>query len=265
MASWQKYLKLHQKKFRKEWQLFMVEGKRFSLEALRSNWQVKTAFFDENFQKSDSSPIFSDLLQEKNITPQILSSKDFKKLSITDTPQGILLIMAIPGWYKEAGISLNNIRMALLIEGVRDPGNFGTIIRTADWFGAQLIISSNDCAEVFNPKTLRASMGSVFRVVCIKVADFFKWIKKLKEDNFFLIGTSSHTGLSLHQIKSNYPLAICLGSESEGISPPISKMVDLMARIPQYGKGESLNVAVASGIILNYFASQNYELHPPKK
>jgi TrmH family RNA methyltransferase len=259
MASWQKYLKLHQKKFRKEWQLFMVEGKRFSLEALQSNWQVEAVFFDKSFQQHNSSSIFSDLLQKKNITPQILSSKDFKKLSATENSQGILLIMAIPAWYNESGVSLNNIHMVLLTEGIRDPGNFGTIIRTADWFGAQLIISSNDCAEVFNPKTLRASMGSVFRIVCIKVADLSEWIKKLKDKNFSLIGTSSHTGRLLHHIKSNFPLAICLGSESEGISPSIRKMVDLVARIPQYGKGESLNVAVAAGILLNYLATQSYE------
>lgn len=259
MASWQKYLKLHQKKFRKEWQLFIVEGKRFSLEALQSNWQVETAFFDENFQQLNSSTKFIELLQKKNITPQILSSKDFKKLSATNNPQGILLIMAIPAWYNESGISLNNIRMVLLTEGIRDPGNFGTIIRTADWFGAKLIISSNDCAEVFNPKTLRASMGSVFRVVCIKVADLTEWIKKLKDKNFSLIGTSSHTGQLLHHIKSNFPLAVCLGSESEGISPSISKMVDFVARIPQYGKGESLNVAVAAGILLNYLTTQGYK------
>ncbi len=253
MYSWKHYKKLHQKKYRDEWNLFIVEGARFCREALQSNWSVEAAFVNDNFLNHPSHQIFNNFFHQKQIVPQSLADKEFKKLSMIKNPQGILLVMQIPERYFDVKINRTEMNVVLLLESIRDPGNLGTIIRTADWFGIKLIIASKDCAEFFNPKCLRASMGSIFRVICVEVDELNSWIQKLKKDKFFLVGTSPRTGQQLFNLKVRYPLAICLGSEANGISDNIQKSVDITAYIPKYGEGESLNVAVSAGILMNYF------------
>lgn len=253
MHSWKHYKKLHQKKYRDEWNLFIVEGTRFCLEALQSNWKTEAAFINDNFLYHPSYQIFNNFFHQKQIVPQSLAEKEFKQLSMIQNPQGVLLVMQIPERYFDVKIISTKMNVVLLLESIRDPGNLGTIIRTADWFGIKLIIASSDCAEFFNPKCLRASMGSIFRVKCFEVNELNVWIQKLKNDDFFIVGTSPHTGQPLFRLKVRYPLAICLGGEANGISDNIQKSVDITTYIPKYGEGESLNVAVSAGILMNYF------------
>ena len=255
MRSLKDYLKLKLKKYRQEWGLCIIEGKRLCEEALTSDWTIEAAFISENFANDAYYRTIKKLFSERKITPSILGLSDFKNLADTETPQGILLVMKIP---QQAGIPekiIANADWLLLLESVRDPGNLGTIIRTADWFGVPLILSSSDSVDFYNSKVIRGSMGSIFRVPCVEIQDMKSLLSFLKKRNFTIIGTSPEARLGLDDFTGQPPFAIVLGSEAAGLSDGLSRQINSIIRINRRGDAESLNVAVAAGIILHHFSN----------
>jgi TrmH family RNA methyltransferase len=243
------------KKYRHEWELCIVEGKRLCEEALSSHWTIEAAFISESFI---NNPFYSKLkkkFSDNKITPSILNYSDFKNLAETDNPQGVLFVMRIPSQSQSIDTLISQHKWFILLEGIRDPGNMGTIIRTADWFGIPLIISSSDSVDFFSPKVIRSSMGSIFRVDCIEIQNLNSIITILKEKQYSIIGTSPFASMNLENSVVKPPFVIVLGSEAEGISENLKSSLDTIVKINKYGESESLNVAVAAGIVIHHFSN----------
>jgi TrmH family RNA methyltransferase len=255
MTSWKQYQKLKFKKYRQEWKLFLVEGKRLCQEAINSHWTIESAFIQESFQNDPSFPNFEKIISGKNIHLQILSPANFDKLADTKNPQGILLVMKMRQSTDLLAESWRDQSIILLLDGIRDPGNFGTIIRTADWFGVNFIASSADAVDFYNSKTIRASMGSMFRVNYLEVENLVDFIKILKNNQFTILATSPRSAKTMEQLPITFPVALLLGGEAEGISSALLKLSSDIIQIRKYGQADSLNVAVAAGILLNRFTS----------
>lgn len=249
----QKYVKLLQKKHRAAEKKFIVEGVRICREALISDWPVEIAFVTEYFSRSTAWDEFNQYFRQKRIPFKVLKDSDFKKLSDTQTPQGVLLIMQFRP-EPQRQINLKKARFVLAVESVRDPGNLGTIIRTAEWFGADALYLSDDCVDPFNPKVIRSTMGAIFQIPVLAVPDLYALIRELKANHFYIVVSTVRGDKLLHQAHFRKPVALILGGEAQGVSASVEKSANLSVRIWKFGTSESLNVAVAGGILMNHIA-----------
>ena len=226
---------LHQKKYRKEHGLFIVEGIKSIKEFIQSSYQIHTLFYNsEQYNLLPKLPANINLFEVKNA--------ELDKISTLQTPQGFLALVHIP---KSKVLDLNVLKnqFTLVLDGVQDPGNMGTIIRTADWFGFKNIICSADCVEVFNPKTIQATMGSLARVN-IHEAD----LPALLAENTIPVFGALLDGESIYKTQWGDEGLVILGNEGKGISPEVIKKINKPVTIPRIGEAESLNVAVSAAI-----------------
>ncbi len=253
--SWRKYLPLTKKKGRSEARKFIVEGLRLCREALLSDWKIEAAYVTEEFQRGDHWNEFEEYFRQRGLSYRTIGKQNLRKLADTTTPQGILLIME-EKYPDLERVNLGNKKFILVLQSVRDPGNLGTLVRTADWFGVDLILLSDDCVEPFNPKVIRATMGSIFHFPVLEIDHLQERLKILKKNRFFTLGASLHARKTLNQIRLQKPVALVLGGEAQGLSIEIEKQLDLLVRIWKFGQAESLNVAVAGGIFMNHIANQ---------
>jgi TrmH family RNA methyltransferase len=226
---------LHQKKYRKEHGLFIVEGIKSIKEFIQSSYQIHTIFYNsEQYNLLPKLPANINLFEVKNA--------ELDKISTLQTPQGFLALVHIPK-NKELDLKELKNQFTLVLDGVQDPGNMGTIIRTADWFGFKNIICSADCVEVFNPKTVQATMGSLSRVN-IYEAD----LQALLTANTIPVFGALLDGESIYKTQWGAEGLIILGNEGQGISPEVIKKINKPVTIPRIGEAESLNVAVSAAI-----------------
>jgi len=226
---------LHQKKYRKEHGLFIVEGIKSIKEFFQSSYQIHTIFYNsEQYNLLPKLPANINLFEVKNA--------ELDKISTLQTPQGFLALVHIPKNRELALKALKN-QFTLVLDGVQDPGNMGTIIRTADWFGFKNIICSADCVEVFNPKTVQATMGSLARVD-IYEAD----LPALLEKNTIPVFGALLDGESIYKAQWGAEGLVILGNEGKGISAEVIKKINKPVTIPRIGEAESLNVAVSAAI-----------------
>lgn len=228
---------LQHKKYRQKFDQFIVEGVKNTLELLKSDHiEVKILFVTPKYL--EKYPV----LLEQDGEVEVVDEKTLKKISCLSTPQGILGICQIPT--QSTSLPLNN-KITLMLDGVRNPGNLGTIIRIADWFGIENIIYSPDCVDPFNPKTVQATMGSIGRIKL--------WKKDLttvlQENNTLSTYAATLKGTPLTQIEKLEEGIILIGNESNGINPELLTLIRKEITIPKIGEAESLNAAVATGII----------------
>lgn len=231
---------LEQKKSRTKSGLFLVEGKKGISEVLNSDFQLHSLF---------TTGTEFDASKEKTF---IISEAELKKISQLKTPQAAIAIFEIPEQKDPQLKGLN-----LVLDGVRDPGNLGTIIRLCDWFGIQNLICSSDTVDCFNPKVVQASMGSITRVKIFykDLEEFLAGLNGVPILGTFLEGDNVYT--------SKFPDegVLVLGNEANGISKNIEKLVNQKLSIPQFGTSaetESLNVATATAIFLSEFSRQKF-------
>lgn len=217
---------LREKKFREQYGLFVVEGEKMVNEAIRSSFEVRAVYSEEQVGRSV-----------------------MERISLCSSPSPVLALVEIP----HPGIPPMPEGLCLALDSVRDPGNMGTIIRIADWFGVRRIYCSEDCADVFSPKVVQSSMGSVFRVG-IYSADIVSVCRSFREASLPVYGTLLDGEDIYHAALSGTGLVV-MGNESRGISPLVRAELDFGLRIPSFGKSgaESLNVAVATAVTLSEF------------
>lgn len=256
--SWQNYTHLLTKRGRSKDRRFVVEGVRLCREALLSDWNIVAVFVNEEFQSDTLWDEFDADLDKKGISITILKNANFKKLADTEHPQGMALVIDQPH-FEINKLSLNKIDFLIILQGVRDPGNLGTIIRSADWFGADAVVLSKDCVDLYNPKVVRSTMGSVFHLPVVEVQNLKLLFAKLKERAFSVIATSASAKKDLEVCQIQKPIALFLGGEAEGISPDLMGAADVTVKIRKFGKAESLNVAQAGAIALHYIANQLFD------
>ncbi|MCI9845118.1 TrmH family RNA methyltransferase [Flavobacterium pectinovorum] len=226
---------LHQKKQRFANQLFFAEGIKVIQELLQSNFELEYLFTTQNdFETVEFS---------KRI---LITEQDLKKISALSTPNTCLAVFKIPA---ENPIIDSGLIVAL--DDIRDPGNLGTILRLCDWFGIQQIICSKETVDIYNPKVVQATMGSIARVN-VNYVDLKSFITNAKLPVF---GTFMN-GENIYQSALPQNGIIIMGNEANGISAEIEKIVTSRLTIPRFGKlqkTESLNVATATAIVLSEF------------
>ena len=218
------------RKNRLKHKLFLVEGDKNVLELINSDFDVHTIFANTNWSKLNPTV---------NVT--LVSNKELSKISNQKNPNNVLAIAVI----KESKIS-NERGVVLVLDDISDPGNFGTIIRTCDWFGVTSIICSNNTVDVYNPQVVQCTMGSIFRVKII-YTDLAKYLKNVKS----VIYGTLFDGNNIKEVDFKDDVHIVMGNESNGISKEISNLISEKIKInSKCSKADSLNVAVATSILL---------------
>ncbi len=226
---------LHQKKQRISHQLFFAEGIKVIQELIASKFDLVHLFTTQN-----------DFQEVSNDKKLMITESELKKITALATPNTCLAVFKIPN---EKTILETGLILAL--DSIRDPGNLGTILRLCDWFGIEQIICSKETVDIYNPKVVQATMGSIARVN-LSYIDLEKFINQTQLPVFgtFMDGTNIY--------KTELPQKgiIIMGNEANGISPEIEKLVQTKLSIPRFGtlqKTESLNVATATAIVLSEF------------
>jgi RNA methyltransferase, TrmH family len=228
---------LQVKKYRKQEQCFVVEGTKSVLELLKADFDVIWLAGTESFLKQNEKLV-------RKVTEIV--DADEGELGAAGSFQTNDGALAIARMKPNASFSLTGEEFTLVLDDIRDPGNLGTIIRTADWYGVNHIIASEETADFYNPKVLSATMGSFCRVqVYYTSLESYLIAARKPIYGTFLEGTD------VHELKFNGGGLIIIGNESNGISPSIERLVSQKITIPRYGKAESLNAAIATGIILD--------------
>jgi len=243
---------LNQKKFRQQTGLFIVEGVKGVGEALKNKAEVELLIIEDEHKNQKDLADLARLAKKNKIPGEFCQASAIKKIKTTDTFPGVLALVKQPDIILDDVIK--NTSMILCLDGVRDPGNLGAIIRTADWFGINSMILSSDCAEIYNPKTVRSTMGSIFRIKVWSSPELAASLSKLKKHGFKIFGLDL-SGSDLAKIMPCDKTIFVLGSESHGLSPKVASLCDKMYNIKGKGQTESLNVAIAAGILLNKIAS----------
>jgi TrmH family RNA methyltransferase len=226
---------LQHKKFRNVHGLFLAEGFKSVAEFIASGYPVQTVYHTDAI-----APKLLKLSSKINF--QEISLNDLAKISSLTTPQEVIALIKIPQWPALNAALLKN-KYALVLDGVQDPGNMGTILRTADWFGINHIICSEDSVDVYNPKVVQATMGSLARVN-VYYADLEAAIPNL---NMPVYGALLN-GQNIYTTRFNTEGLIVMGNEGNGIRPGVQKLVNIAITIPGAGVTESLNVAIATAI-----------------
>ncbi|MDN3670999.1 RNA methyltransferase [Echinicola jeungdonensis] len=235
-----KFIKsLQQKKIRKNERAFFVEGSKNVTELLKSDFEVTHLLFTDKYSLEQAA-LVDDFKGEKALVQA-------KVLESTGAFKSNDSALAVAKMKPNHPFSLDN-DLAIALDDVRDPGNLGTIIRIADWYGIKKLILSEQTADFYNPKVLQASMGSFTRV------DFFytSLEKYLSQVNIPVYGAFLEGG-NIYQAYLETPGIILMGNESKGISPNLEKWVNQKLTIPRLGNAESLNVAIATAIICDNF------------
>ena len=233
---------LQVKKYRQAEQCFLVQGAKAVRETLASDHEVTILAGTADFIRDVSR------LSEKAAETIIVSESELTNIGSLEENTAALAVVRMKPYRKP---ELSNSDFALVLDSIRDPGNLGTIIRTADWYGIKNIIASMDTTELYSPKVINATMGSFLRVkVFYTSLDVFLPSIKLQSYGTFL------DGIDIHKVKPINGGLIVIGNESRGISPTVEKLIAHRITIPRYGKAESLNAGVATAIVLDVFTAK---------
>ncbi|MFO0865058.1 MAG: RNA methyltransferase [Gemmataceae bacterium] len=227
---------LHQKKHRKEQGLFLVEGSKSIAEFAQSKYWIHSIYHTcEAVLKLGDAP--------QNPKLQEITHDELRKISTLSTPNDAVAIFHIPETTHIRPESLKG-RFVLVLDGVQDPGNLGTIIRTADWFGFTEILCSPDTVEAYSPKVVQASMGSLSRMNV-----HYEHLEGILGDSTMPVFGALLDGKSIYDAPFGGEGFIVLGNEGSGISETVKSLITTAVTIPRFGKAESLNVAISAAII----------------
>lgn len=237
-----KYIQsLGQKKQREEAGVFIAEGPKIVSEIIAEiPAQVKEVYAIKQWLDNNASLI------QKVKTIEITTA-DLERISQLSTPNQVL---AVIHKFDDVSVTDTKNKLTLVLDIIQDPGNLGTIIRTADWFGVTQIVCSHDCADMYNPKVVQSTMGSIARVKMM-YTDIRAWLYSQQQTGIF---AAMLDGQDITTLEKPREAIIIIGNESKGISREVAELVHTKITIPQKGKAESLNAAVATGIILSRFA-----------
>ncbi len=236
-----KYIQsLHHKKFRDEEELLIAEGQKILHDVITSKrFECKILYATNDWFNQNQQ-----LLEPLDSTEKIIvTEEELGKISTLHTPNKVLGVFKQP---KPAEVILKDA-ITLMLDDIQDPGNMGTLIRIADWFGVKNIICSEHCVEVYNPKVVQATMGSIARINIIYTS-LIDFIKSNKSVNIY---SASLHGDPLSSLKGINEGVLIIGNESKGISEQVLELSTKKITIPKYGEAESLNAAVAAGIVLS--------------
>jgi TrmH family RNA methyltransferase len=236
---------LQYKKERRQYGLFLVEGRKSVIEFINSGYQIEVIYHTATFD-----PKMLKLSRKMNLCE--ISVSDIEKISSLTTPQEIIAVIKTPVYPALVSDDLKQ-KFTLVLDGIQDPGNMGTIIRTADWFGITDIICSEDTVDVYNPKVVQASMGSLSRIKVhyVDLADI------LPKAGLPVFGAVLN-GENIYHTDFGAEGLIVMGNEGNGVRPEVEKLINKSVTIPRAGGAESLNVGIAVGIFCSEINRNSY-------
>lgn len=239
---------LNQKQNRDQHSLFLAEGEKLSYEAMNSDFETELVVVKDspNAEVLDIVDTFAD----RGVPIYNAPKHQFDQMATTKSPQGIVCILT------KNDIPLESNKNVVILDGVNDPGNVGTIIRTAEWFGFKQVLLTEDCADYYNPKAVRSSMGAIFRMPTKTYENLAEHVKKDFSD-VKLYGATLNSEKSMADCKPKGEFGLVFGNESHGIREGIANLLSESYTIKGVGNSESLNVAIAAGISFNHFAQFN--------
>lgn len=239
--------KLKEKKYRKT--AFIVEGIKMLKEAISEKAEIDTIIIREDTEL--------DFKLESELEKKVIhvTKNVFETISDVVSPQGVLVVI-------NKKIDDNKINQyadyILALDGIQDPGNLGTIIRTADSANIKQILVSKDTVDSYSPKVVRSTMGAIYRVKIIECEDLAKTLKSLQTTGFEIVTTDLHTDKSIYDMNYNKKIVV-IGNEANGVTPEIRELSNYRVKIPMLGKTESLNAAVATGIMIYEYVRQKIQ------
>lgn len=240
-------------KERKKDSVFLAEGTKMFEEA-PIEW-IQEVYLSETMERNVFHYNKEETVYEKlrQVSYETVSDDIFVRMSDTKTPQGMLMVLRQPSYDLEELLKMPN-PLFVIVENLQDPGNLGTIIRTGEGAGITAVLMSSGTVDIFNPKTIRATMGSVYRVPFLYVTDMSEVMAKLKEYGIHIyaaqpLGAEYYDSFAFYE-----PTAFLIGNEGNGLTRQLSDMTDSCLKIPMEGKVESLNAAVSASLLM-------YEAH----
>lgn len=241
-----KYIQQLAKKarLRREDGVFLVEGPRMFYEADKK--QIEKAYLSERFYET-----MNDRTVLEGISWELVENGVFDKISSTMTPQGVLCVLHQPRYTLEDMLKKEN-PLLVFLENLQDPGNMGTIFRTAEGAGADGILMTANCVDIYNPKTIRSTMGSIYRMpfVCLRDEETQTVLELLRQKN--IVTCAAHLQGEHTYDREDYTkgTAFLIGNEGNGLTKETAQAASLKVKIPMEGKLESLNASVAASILL---------------
>ena len=248
-----KYLSLLLKKSkeRKENKVFVVEGTKMVAEAPR-RW-LRNIYISETYEKNPENrqliDAFSKEAEEYGFIMETVSDSVFKSVSDTQTPQGIMAIVSMPEYSLEQLVQKEKTHL-LILESIQDPGNLGTMVRTGEGAGITGVIMNKTTVDLFNPKTIRSTMGSIYRVPFYVTEDLGQTLKELKAKGVALYAAHLKGQHSYDEEDYSKACGFLIGNEGNGLSDTIANQADTYIKIPMEGKVESLNAAISATLLM---------------
>ncbi len=237
--------KLKEKKYRDEYGEYVIEGIKLINEAIEEKANIKTILVCDNCKKQEKINQNS-MYEVAKQNCLYVDEKVFNTITDVQNPQGILAVVEKEN--KEKEINYNE-DIIVVLDDIQDPGNIGTILRTLDSVGISQVIISKKSGDVYNSKVVRSTMGAIFRVKIIESENLVETLKTIKKHKFKVISTSLDTDKNMYDVEYK-KVAIVMGNEANGVSKEIQEMSDEKIKIPMLGKTESLNVSVATAVVL---------------
>lgn len=253
------FLNLHTKKYRDESETFLLEGLTLIEEAINAKIQIQLAAYTEHLLISKNGKELFSYIRRLNLQLILVSENVMSQISTLTTPPGIIAIAKTP----KSNIAINkSLKNILILEEIQDPGNLGTILRTALGSGCSGVVSMKKTVDFYNPKVIRGSMGAIFHIPCESGWDYAN-INIFKKQGVRIITPISHHGVPYWEADLSGPIAFILGNEAKGASKEALALSDQTVTIPIDKRTDSLNVAVAAGILLFEAIRQNNDSARP--
>ena len=227
---------------------FIIEGYRILTLAIECRAKLDYVFINEDFEKKQEHKEFLEILKKKDIRVYKTTNKIFEDLTDTENTQGIIGVVKFKQRTLEENLTDDN-RFVLILDRIQDPGNMGTIIRTADAAGVDAIIALKGCVDIYNPKVIRSTMGSIFDMNIIHCTQE-ECLQELKSNNFKIVSSYLNTDNYYHETKYHDRTALVIGNEANGVNNDLIEASDILVKIPIYGNAESLNAAISSAILM---------------
>lgn len=239
---------LKSKKNRINHGMFLIEGIRFVEFAVDNDIELVEICYSSVLKENNGGLELLDKIFNKKIKAFEIERKLFDSITDTKNTQGILAIAKIPDNFELD--NFDDISFVLIIDRIQDPGNLGTIIRTADSANVDLIVINKGTVDPYNEKVLRSTMGSIFSVSIRYEKNILEFISKLQKNKFNVVSSYLDTDTYYDKINYKDKVALVIGNEANGIDKEIIEKSNTLVKIPIYGKAESLNASVAAGILM---------------
>lgn len=242
------YNKLREnRRYRQKLGKIALEGPNLIREAMKAGLTAETIFFTSQYYENDGKEWMSDI--PASVKRYTLSESLFKRIADTETPQPVAAIFCFDYPQQEHPLHQTS-SIALILDRLQDPGNLGTIIRTAAAAGVDTVYYASGCADPYSPKALRSSAGAVFLIRVEYVDALGVFVQDLKKSGVQLIASSPHSTISYRSVQYKPPLALLVGNEASGLSDEMLQAADLKVSIPLKREVESLNASVAAAVLL---------------